>query len=325
MVAIGMSAGAVARVRFAVSCLWEVVAGLRVLRDPGRHAVHLPWVRRVRPELVRAGLIERPGSLLWALVPAAPGYLPDFLTPVPAGLAPELADELAVLRSTPAETVRADLDSYTRIAAGPVRALREDPVEGLRLLSRQIAAYWDIAVAADWPRMRALLEGDILGRARQVAEAGAAEMLNSLHEQVRWEHGALSVRQPHCTAANLADGGGLTLVPSVFAWPDVLTVSTGLLPQLAYPARGAAALWEAAPPVADALGAVLGQSRARLLAEMGAPVSTSELARRTGITAGGVSQQLTVLRAAGLVVTHRQGRAILNSRTSVADALLSAS
>ncbi|WP_254548972.1 hypothetical protein [Catellatospora tritici] len=111
MVAIGMSAGSVARVRFAVSCLWEVVAGVRVLRDPGRHAVHLPWVRRVRPELVRAGLIEHPGSLLWRLIPAAPGYLPDFLTPVPAGLSPELADELATLRSTPAGTVRADLDS----------------------------------------------------------------------------------------------------------------------------------------------------------------------------------------------------------------------
>ncbi|WP_254548970.1 ArsR/SmtB family transcription factor [Catellatospora tritici] len=193
------------------------------------------------------------------------------------------------------------------------------------MLAEQIEQYWCIAVDADWPRIRVLLEGDVLGRARQLAEHGAAQMLNSLHERVRWEHGALSVRQPHCTAENLADGGGLTLVPSVFAWPDVLTVPTGVLPQLAYPARGSATLWEAAPTAGEALGAVLGHSRARLLAEMGTPVSTSELARRTGITAGGVSQHLTALRAAGLVATHRHGRMLLSARTAVADALLSAS
>ena len=35
MVAIDLSASAVARIRVAVSCLWEVVASLRVLRHPG--------------------------------------------------------------------------------------------------------------------------------------------------------------------------------------------------------------------------------------------------------------------------------------------------
>ena len=57
MVAIGLSAESVARVRFAVSCLWEVAASIRVLRDPGDHAIHLPWVNRVRPRLARAGLV----------------------------------------------------------------------------------------------------------------------------------------------------------------------------------------------------------------------------------------------------------------------------
>ena len=51
MVAIGLSAGGVARVRFAISPLWETIASIRVLRDPGAHAIHLPWARRVRPRL----------------------------------------------------------------------------------------------------------------------------------------------------------------------------------------------------------------------------------------------------------------------------------
>jgi DNA-binding transcriptional ArsR family regulator len=83
-------------------------------------------------------------------------------------------------------------------------------------------------------------------------------------------------------------------------------------------------LWERSGQAPDALSALLGRGRARLLAEMATPLSTTELARRTGITAGGVSQHLTTLRAAGLVVTHRQGRALLNTRTAVAEALLAA-
>ncbi|MBM7493309.1 DNA-binding transcriptional ArsR family regulator [Micromonospora luteifusca] len=38
----------------------------------------------------------------------------------------------------------------------------------------------------------------------------------------------------------------------------------------------------------------------------------------------GVSQHLTSLRAAGLVVTHRRGRTLLSARTDLAEALLSA-
>jgi len=322
MVAIGMSAGSVAQVRFAISCLWEVVSSLRVLRDPGGHAVHFPWVRRVQPELQRKGLLGSPSSLLWELVPREPRYLPDFLTPLPTGLGTTLASELSVLVAQPSTVVRADLSSF---GVTPVlRSLYDDPARGLAELAAQIEAYWKIAIAADWPRIQVLLEGDILGRARHWAEHGTAAMLNSLHERVRWEDGALSVRQPHCTAENLADGGGLTLVPSVFVWPAVLTVSTGETPQLAYPARGLATLWGNRPDSAESLAAIVGRNRARLLTEMATPVSTTELARRTGITAGGVSQHLAVLRAAGLVATHRQGRSVLNARTPAADVLVSA-
>ena len=120
-------------------------------------------------------------------------------------------------------------------------------------------------------------------------------------------------------------GAGLVLVPSVFVWPSVLSVAAGDVAQLAYPARGLATLWEPPAATPDALAAVLGRGRARLLTELVAPVSTTELARRTGMSPAGVSQHLTALRAAGLVVTHRQGRMLLSARTTVAEALLHAS
>ncbi|GGO25840.1 ArsR/SmtB family transcription factor [Micromonospora parathelypteridis] len=324
MVAISLSAGAVARIRFAVSCLWEAVASIRVLRDPGDHAVHLPWVRRVRPPLVEAGLAGPNGGLLWQLVPAPPGYLADFLTPPPTGLIPDLAAELAALRATPGDTVRAHLDLYPGERTPALAALYADPPAGLQRLTEEIEAYWRIALAPDWPRLRLLLDADVTARTRLLAEEGAAALLNDLHRQVRWEADTLLVAQRHCLAPDVTDGPGLVLIPSVFVWPSVLSVSAGDAPQLAYPARGLGTLWERSTGVPEALAAVLGRGRARLLTELTSPVSTTELARRSEMSPAGVSQHLTALRAAGLVVTHRRGRALLSARTDLAEALLSA-
>ncbi|MET8041578.1 ArsR family transcriptional regulator [Micromonospora sp. NPDC005215] len=324
MVAISLSAGAVARIRFAVSCLWEVVASVRVLRDPGDHAVHLPWVRRVRPPLVEAGLVDPDGGLLWQLVPAPPGYLADFLTPPPAGLSPDLTTELAALRATPADTVRAHLDLYPGDRTPALAALYADPPVGLRRLAEEIEAYWRIALAPHWPRLRLLLDADVTARARILAEDGAAVLLNDLHRQVRWEDDTVLIAQRHCLAPDVPDGPGLVLVPSVFVWPSVASVSAGDAPQLAYPARGLGTLWERPKGVPHALAAVLGRGRARLLTELTSPVSTTELAWRSEMSPAGVSQHLSALRAAGLVVTHRRGRTLLSARTDLAEALLSA-
>ncbi|AGZ40510.1 ArsR/SmtB family transcription factor [Actinoplanes friuliensis] len=313
MVAIGLSAGAVARIRFAVSCLWEVVAAVRVLRDPGSHGVHLPWADRVSAPR---------GTLLWDLVPREPDYLPDFLTPPPPGLTPDLAGELVRLTATPPAVVRQHLDLYAHSTAA-LRELHTDPQAGLIRLAAEINAFWQEALAPHWPRIQLLLDAEVFAQSRRLAEDGAAVLLNDLHERVSWEGGTLRVSKHHCTAGDVPGGSGLVLVPSVFVWPSVLSVFAGDVPQLAYPARGVATLWESRAGDPEALGAVLGRGRTRLLVELGVPTSTTELAQRTGMTAGGVSQHLTALRAAGLVAAHRHGRSVLNVRTALAEALLS--
>lgn len=294
MVRIGLPAGAVARIRFAVSCLWEVVAAVRVLRDPARHAVHLPWAHRVRPHV-------RTDGLLWRLIPREPAYLPDFLTPPPAGLTADLDAELAVLRATTGDEVRGvDLD---RLAA-------------------EITEFWQAAIAPDWPAIRQLLDAEVFLRARRLAEHGAAGLLNDLHERVRWEGDTLSVTKRYCTAGDVPEGAGLVLIPSAFVWPSVLGVFSCDVPQLAFPVRGVATLWETRTADAGTLGALLGRGRAQVLLATAVPTSTTDLARRTGLTAGAVSQHLAVLRAAGLVVGHRRGRSVLTVRTALAEALL---
>jgi DNA-binding transcriptional ArsR family regulator len=96
-------------------------------------------------------------------------------------------------------------------------------------------------------------------------------------------------------------------------------------PQLSYRAKAAGTLWEARPLIgADAVTTVLGRTRAALLLALEFPASTTELAAQTGISAPGVSQQLSGLRAAGLVSAHRAGRSVLYARTSAAETLLAA-
>jgi DNA-binding transcriptional ArsR family regulator len=143
---------------------------------------------------------------------------------------------------------------------------------------------------------------------------------------VRWEPDVLYVGTRITRSVRLS-GRGLLLVPSVFAWPWVYAkLDPPWQPTLRYPPRGVGTLWSAAPerPANMALGAVLGRSRAALLGALDAPASTTDLARRTGLTPGAVSQHLTALRAAGLVSPHRTGRYVLYARTTAAEALLGA-
>ncbi|MQS10899.1 winged helix-turn-helix transcriptional regulator [Streptomyces kaniharaensis] len=310
--------------RFAVSPMWEVGPSLRLLASRQAHPVHRPWVEQVRPRVAAAGLDR---GWLAELVPPS-GYVPDFINPAPAGPAPTLADELAAIRATPAERVRRDLDRLRARRGGGLgprlRALYADPATGLVRLTEAVEAYWDVALAPYWARIRALLDADVLHRARRAAEHGTASVLNDLHAEVRWAAGALRLdRRPRGLDRRTA-GSGLLLIPSAFTGPGLFTrVAPPDPPQLAYPARGIGTLWAARPgPSSDALAAVLGRSRTLLLIELAAPASTTELAHRTGLSPSAVSQYLTALRDAGLVSAHRAGRSVLYARTAAAEAVL---
>jgi DNA-binding transcriptional ArsR family regulator len=111
--------------------------------------------------------------------------------------------------------------------------------------------------------------------------------------------------------------------PAAFHWEGIAPiVDPPWQPTLIYPARGLELLWT--PPVTtpEALARVVGRSRARLLAALDAPLSTTELARRLELTAGATSQHLGALRAAGLVTATRQGHEGLYLRTHPAECLL---
>ncbi|GAA2012401.1 DUF5937 family protein [Catenulispora yoronensis] len=324
---LAFTAEELALVRFSVSPMWEVITSFRVLSRPGRYPVHGPWFDQVRPRLAGAGLLTgRLASLFHA-----ESYIPDFLSPVPVVAAPTLAEELAAIRSTSPDHLSADLDYYAGLIADRPRPpfvdrLRTHTESAFCELSAEIEQYFEIALAPYWARIRTLLDADVYHRARQVAEHGAARLFNELHPDVSWNSGTLRMLHRQRVLCRDDNAPGLILVPSAFAWNKILTrAATGDVPQLCYGARGVGTVFaRRAPEPSEAVAAVIGRSRALLLAELEAPASTTELAARTGMSAGGVSEHLTALRGAGMVSAHRAGRSVLYARTSVADSLLAA-
>ncbi|GAA3114777.1 ArsR/SmtB family transcription factor [Streptomyces echinatus] len=298
--------------RLAISPLWEAIASLRVLTQPEAHPLHGPWLAAVRPRLARARLDLRPVTELVTPRVAA------FVAPAPVIAAPDIRLELAAMRTHPVEEVQADLD----VLGLPRYA---EPAAAMERVATTIEAYWELAVAPYWPRIRAVLEADVRHRAHLLSTGGSRQLFSDLDPNLRWEDGRLGVRlRSNRTGTVELDGRGLVLAPSAFAWPRVSLLTTPpWQPLLRYPARGTATIWESRPATPPhALARVIGRPKARLLALLHEPATTTQLAALTRLTVGGASQHLTALRDAGLVRPTRIGRSILYARTETAEALM---
>ena len=314
------------RVRFAFSPLQEVVLSLGVLSDPGRHVVHLPWVERTREALGGSGVDLGPALALTR----GGGYIPDFLTPPPLTPLPTFEAEMAALSETPPETVEAEvrlleegagLDPDRRRVVDHFLA---DPVRSLGRLVETFALYYEIAISPHWPRMRARLEGDVLRRAQALAFGGPEALFADLHRSVRYREGLVEIDKECVRAEVRPSGRGVLLVPSIFAWPNLLAVlEPPWQPTLLYPPRGTARLWIPSPEEPeDTLREALGRGRASVLKGLLVPQTTTEIARREGASPGTVSEHLSRLRKAGLVEPHRQGRSVFYRLSYEGEALL---
>jgi hypothetical protein len=265
---------------------------------------------------------------LLSLLPAD-GYIPDFITPPPSSPLMRIEDELDLVCSTPPRQVRKELGIFKTEHGGQLPAavepLRRNPARELSRLADTMELYWERAVEPYWPRILALLSADLRHRATRLTEEGPAGLFDDLHPTITFEGEWLHIDQPWQGVVELA-GRGLLLLPTVFSWerPSVISIQPWQ-PTVIYPARGVALLWEPERDAAPELGALMGPTRARVLAALDAPQSTTELARRLGLTPGGVSQHLKVLVGAGLAASERERRVVLYARTAVGDQLASAS
>jgi DNA-binding transcriptional ArsR family regulator len=185
-----------------------------------------------------------------------------------------------------------------------------------------------------WPRIRASLHAEQAARRRTLAKEGPGALLASLQGPlIRWRPPVLEILRPGQVEMELG-GRGIALVPSVFVGraPSLHENpnKNDEMPRLILPAEGAgrARLWAASRGLAgsrgSALAALVGRNRAAVLQSIADGCTTTELARRVGISLAAASQHASVLRGAGLIATRRQGSAVLHVLTPLGAELLQA-
>jgi DNA-binding transcriptional ArsR family regulator len=333
LVVLELDVADLAGTRFAITPLGETLRSVALLGSPDPPAVNRPWVRWAREELDR-----RPLRLarLWPLVMTGRPTWPEFLVPAPAGKSPGLDEELACLCATPDEAVRASLGRVFGAGRWPdtARDLAERPRQSLAEIAAEIAECHDRLIAPHWERLRSVLDADIAYHAGLLAGGGARSLFGDLHPGLRWSAGKLLMTDAEQGVGQVTLGpDGLVLTPSVFIWPEwSVKKMTSTQTTLLYPARGAATVWEEADLRRPATGAgtgdreaveaLLGAPRARLLGTLRSPATTSALARRLGVTPSAVSQHLAVLHRGGLVDRQRSGRTVLYQTSALGLALL---
>jgi|KBSSwiStaDraftv2_1062776.scaffolds.fasta_scaffold26159_2 DNA-binding transcriptional ArsR family regulator len=299
---------ALRRIRIGVSHLWEIAGSLSLLRRQTPPWPYQTWYRAVQRDLRRGQVAE---LLHW--VRSLPDGLPQSLFPVPLSAEPTFAQELAAFCSS------------GRVAA-PL------PPGGVDWLAQALTAYWDGVIRPYWPTIRPVLHEDLLRRAHLLATLGADAVLSHLDDRCRWQAGTITL------AGSRADGmlrcsRQLVIVTVIFGRGAThYTADDEGRVAISCQARGAAVLDKALAPscpapqdhpnVGDRLAILVGRSRADLLRALSIPTTTSLLAASLGLSASTVSEHLSALVAAGVVVRHRRGSRVLYELDRAGKALL---
>lgn len=317
MLRVHFTATDVLRTRFATVPAPLLELSLALVALQRREVIFDGWRRAARARLPKAAQ-----PLLQLVMPTGVG--PMFLDPVSNGL----EDGLDLVRSAPTDFVRRELRRVC-IAGMPItpwlRALDERDGEAWQLLARAVRCGHDALVVPVWTRLRRAFQAEVAWRGRLVAELGLQPALETLYPGAKWRGTTLEFDvTPQMNT--YAGGRGVTLMPSAF-WtgrPLISRDADGAL-MIIYPAPTALPLVADEAPTGDALADLLGRSRAGVLEVAVSPRTTSDIARKLGISAASVSEHTRTLRAAGLLVSERAGKAVLHSATPLGDRLLASS
>ncbi|MEO5877698.1 MAG: helix-turn-helix domain-containing protein [Streptosporangiaceae bacterium] len=325
MLVLEMPPRGLTQVRFGWSMLGEVTTSLWAAGRDDQPRWIRRWWQEVRPQLPSTCL-----RLLQELVPAArAAYIPEFMLPLPRSGA-SLHEELQTLATTPAELIRTEMRLL--VTGAPEHGIRGVPRPvATQLLDRrgeevyaavladQVHLYWQVAIAPYWPSLRAGLDRELHHRGQMLAGDGLAATFAEVSPRILWRDGRLllDVRaQDHRTADE-----GLWCTTSVFLYDRILQgrMSDGT-EHIHYTAYGAGAAWQRRRhgPSA-ALTDLFGTVRAGLLAGLGEPRTTADLALRQEVSPSTVSYHLGVLHRAGLLDRHRDGKYVLYHRTPLGE------
>lgn len=311
-----LSADLLARARFVVSPMADVVAALGSLAEPRDPTDRV--TAAMHGAAFVAMLDAHPGRAAVLRCSARPGWRADFLGIPPDTDPTTFADELATVAALGDERIRTDLAETVR---GPLPDVLLRPgvtADAVGLLDW----VWTHVVASDWPRRERVLRADIVSRTVRLARHGWEAVLPDLGRDRAWlGQGRLRINVHDYPTRDLDDARELSFIPhhgrgSHAGWE---------LPSryaLYYPVSGVLA--ERDTGHAAGTARLIGANRARLLAALDVPASTTGLVALTGLPLGSVGRHLRVLLDAGLVQRRRSGREVLYWQTGLGEALVAA-
>ena len=226
--------------------------------------------------------------------------------------------------------------------------LAEGRPEALTALSGAARMFHDAAIAPYWDRMLAAAIAPALTWMHTMSTDGLETLLNSLHPGVSWHRPALTIIPDlsHCppgcchralVATFQRDGvmrltvsrRGLTIIPTVLS--PICTLLSDIedgpyvTARLLYVPVSVAShvLQDVGAEQGDPLADLLGLTRACVLqACVGAPQTTTSLARVVGISNSSASEHAAVLRAAGLITSKRTANRVVHRATPIGTALM---
>jgi DNA-binding transcriptional ArsR family regulator len=299
------------RTRFASSPAPLMEVGLAVAMLQRRDPAFGSWRRSAAAQLP---LAARP--LLELIPPSAAG--PLFLDPVTTSL----AEGLELVQAAPASFVAGELRrASTSGSPGPwLRLLAARDRGAWRDLDRALRLAHGHLTERAWPRISSGFRSELAWRSRLIAELGIQAALSTLHPSISWTGTVMQIDRP--TERDVYPrGAGMTLLPSAM-WtggPTIAPQADGSM-VIVYPAVTPLPLIDEA--ARDPLSGLLGHTRAAVLKLVFTERATTEIARELKVSAATVSGHTKALRAAGLIVSARAGKAMLHSMTPLGDRLL---
>lgn len=304
-----------ARSRFVVSPAAEVTAALGALSEP-RGPVERAFAVANR-EAFTSMLAEHPVRAAVHRFLSRPTWLADLLTLPPTGPDQDIDSQLELVRSRGDAAVRGDLQEVAQKRRLPDVLLAPGVADEAAALLEWV---WSHTLATDWARRERVLRADIVSRTARLATHGWAGVLHDLGRDREWlGDGHLRINRHELPPRTLAPDAELFFVP-VHAQGSWVGWDLPHRYAIYYPVTGALAATDARTP--GGLTRLVGVNRARVLAALVTPMSTTHLVTATDLGLGSVGGHLRVLLDSGLVQRRRSGRDVLYWRTALGDALV---
>ena len=276
-----------------------------------RRGIRASWGERWRsralaaiPMSARPAVRQLGGHFSWALSPTF-------------AVSADLDEGMETFLGFGTERLRAEMALYFSAPNSGVPLLPRYAFEGDRDAGRVLVhgtkTAFTAAVQPYWADIRANHHSELAQHGRLLACRGVGAALTTVIPGASWCGDCMLIDSPQDRTVRLG-GRGLLITPTAF-WTGPPLV--GELPDqpvlLAYPAPAELSIRVGAE--SDSLAAILGATRAAVLRLLSTEHTTGDIARQLGISAASASEHSAALRAARLISSRRDGKAVIHRAT----------